>query len=232
MSEKNSGKKSNEEADETRQKLIREGKADVKKKRIKGIVFAVLAVLAIALCFLTPKVIIPAVGREVSYYKLVHHPEQIQVGDTIYFGGFEVNNTWQVLAVEDSKILIINELCLIQVKYNDIYLESTNRTYALCEWLDEVYYDINFSDKEKALIFDNGAGKVFSLSSYEAKTYFKHNSDRRTGYYKDDRAASWWLRDTIGEEVYIVNFDGCIDTTGTYLKYGPGVRPAIWLDLG
>lgn len=232
MSDNHSEKKSNEESDETRQKLIREGKAASKKKRIKVIVFAVLAVLVVALCFLTPKVIIPAAGREVSYYRLVNHPEQIQVGDTIYFGGFEVNNTWQVLAVEDSKILIINELCLMQVKYNDIYLESTNRTYSLNEWLDDVYYDVNFSDKEKALIVDEGAGKVFSLSSEEAKIYFKHNSDRRTGYFKNDRGAYWWLRDTSGQEVYVVNSDGRIDTTGSQLRYGLGVRPAIWLELG
>ena len=232
MSDANSEKKSEEQVDEIRQRLIHDGKIEGRKKRIKAILLSVLAVLIIALCFLIPKVIIPAAGREVSYYKLVNHPEQIQVGDTIYFGGFEVNNTWKVLSVEDSKILIINELCLIQVKHNDIYLESTNRTYSLNEWLDDVYYDINFSDKEKALIVDEGAGKVFSLSSEEAKIYFKHNSDRRTGYYKNDRGVAWWLRDTSGKEAYIVNSDGSIDTHSSDSAYGLGVRPAIWLDLG
>ena len=225
-----------EHSDEIRQKIIRKEMAARKKKTLTVVIVSSVIILGVALYFLSPKIIIPSIGRAVSYYKLTGHPEQVAVGDILYFGGYEVNSSWRVLAVEDNKILIINERCILETEYDSIYLKSTGRFYSLEEWLNQIYYEINFNSKEKELITDNGVGNVFLLCDDEAKEYFRNAADRQAGYY-DGNTVRWFLRSTTpGQGPHYVDANGHIKTgwNSAGLRSGStaGVRPAIWLDLG
>ena len=134
----------------------------------------------------------------------------------------------------DINVLLLNEKSVIDVPYVDIYLESTGKSYDLYEWLDEIYYELVFNDKEKALITETDGQNVFLLSSQEVLYYFDRRHDRIA---KDqyDRDCSWWLAPLDDTKFYenhqYVDRKGNIDLKGSNPSLRIGVRPAVWLDL-
>jgi hypothetical protein len=235
MSDKNSEKKSEERVDEIRQRLIRRDKATIRKKRIRVIVVVSLILLAIASYFLIPNVIIPEIKRNQTYYLLKNHPEQIKVGDVIVFGSNEVNDTWQVLAVDGSRILLINEKTILDLPFIDVYVKSQARYYSIYEWLDEIYYAKVFNSREKALIAETDGNYAFLLTWDDVNTYLPSNTSRITGDY-GNYTNEWWLgardKSKLYEDQMYVSTAGYINESGAYPHKALGVRPAIWLDLG
>lgn len=231
----NSENHTKEKQAEVTRKLFEKDRAVLRKKRLRALFIFLAIALVIALYFLIPRVIIPSIRREISYNKLINHPQDIQVGDVIVLGNNEVNNTWVVLDVVDSKALLINEETIMDLPYVDIYLESTGRSYNLYEWLDEIYYELVFNDKEKALISGTDGRYAFLLSSEEATYYYERKSDRiaKDSYGKDD---AWWLAPLDENKFYekhlFVDNNGKIDLNGCSPDIRIGVRPAIWIDLG
>lgn len=235
MSVNNSENHTKEQQAEVTQELIRRDRAAIRKKRLRALIVFLAIALAVALYFLIPKVIVPAIQREITYNELVNHPEDLHVGDVIVFGDNEVNDTWIVLDIVDSKVLLLNEKSVIDVPYVDIYLESTGKSYDLYEWLDEIYYELVFNDKEKALITETDGQNVFLLSSQDVLYYFDRRHDRIA---KDqyDMDSSWWLAPLDDTKFYenhqYVDRKGNIDLKGSNPSLRIGVRPAVWLDLG
>ena len=230
----NSENHSKEEQAEVTQKLYARDRAVLRKKRVRALLVFLAIALAVALYFLIPRNIVPTIKREISYNKIVNHPQDIQIGDVIVFGNNEVNDTWVVLDVVDSKALLINEKSIMELPYVDIYLESTGRSYNLYEWLDEIYYELVFNDKEKALITETNGRYVFLLNSEEVTYYFERKRDR---VVKDsyDKNTEWWLAPLDENKFYenhsYVDRKGLIDLHGSTPDRRIGVRPAIWIDL-
>lgn len=235
MTKSDSGNYSKEEQDEMTRELIRREKAAIRKKRIKVIAVLSFIILAIASYFLIPGVIVPEIKRNQTYNLLKNHPEQIQVGDILVFGNNEVNDTWQVLAVDGSRILLINERTILDLPYIDVYVKSQSRYYSLYEWLDEIYYANVFNSREKALIAETDGNYAFLLSRDEVLTYLPTYPSRVARDY-GDYANGWWLgawdKSKLYEDQLYVTTTGYINEHGGYPHHAYGVRPAIWLDLG
>lgn len=192
MTKSDAGNYSREKQDEITQILVRRDKAAVRKKRIRVIVVVSLILLAIASYFLIPNVIVPEIKRTRTYYMLKNHPEQIEVGDILVFGSNEVNDTWQVLAVDGSRILLVNERTILDLPFIDVYVKSQARYYSIYEWLDEIYYAKVFNSREKALIAETDGNYAFLLTWEDVNTYLPTNTSRITGDY-GDYTNEWWL---------------------------------------
>ncbi len=235
MTNSDPGNYSKEKQDEVTKELIRRDKTAVRKKRIRVIVIALIILSAIALYFLIPRVIIPEIKRNQTYYLLKNQPEQIKVGDVIVFGSNEVNDTWQVLAVDGSRILLINEKTILDLPFIDVYVKSQARYYSIYEWLDEIYYAKVFNSREKALIAETDGNYAFLLTWDDVNTYLPSNTSRITGDY-GNYTNEWWLgardKSKLYEDQMYVSTAGYINESGAYPHKALGVRPAIWLDLG
>lgn len=234
MTNSNHGNYSKEKQDEVTKELIRRDMAAVRKKRIRVIVIALIILSAIALYFLVPRVIIPEIKRTRTYYLLKDHPEQIEIGDILVFGNNEVNDTWQVLAVDGSRILLINEKTILDLPYIDVYVRSQARYYSIYEWLDEIYYTNVFNNREKALIAETDGNYVFLLSRDEVLTYlptYPSRVARDYGGYTDEWWLGAWDKSKLYEDQLYVSQTGYISEHGGYPHKAYGIRPAIWLDL-
>ncbi len=146
--------------------------------------------------------------------------QNINVGDTIYFGNFEQDNDssngnerieWRVLKKQDDKILVISD-CALTTKQFDSY-ETRVSDWAECdlrEWLNNDFYYQSFSDVERSLIVevslpndytgDSTYDKVFLLSEGEAIDCFESfgrkckpsESMIKSGYKTANGYCCWW----------------------------------------
>jgi len=128
-----------------------------------------------------------------------------KVGDIIKFGKYEQDGNasngkepieWQILKVEDDRILVISKYCLDCKQYNpdpgaNIWVSATLR-----QWLNNEFLNSAFSASEKAKLLDTptlddknipfmvdyygATDKVFCLSAEELSTLFEVNK-RHTG---------------------------------------------------
>ena len=75
-------------------------------------------------------------------------------------------------------------------------------------------------------------GRIFLLSSQEARLLFDSNSSRRAGEFANT-SGWWWLRSPgqLRGSASGVNNDGSIDDSGRRIERNGGVRPALWLNL-
>ena len=141
-----------------------------------------------------------------QYYK--NELIQAKVGDEILFGQFEQDNNtgngkenieWIVLERIDDIMLVISKYVLDYRKFNGYYGPEKNywATSSLRAWLNETFYDIAFTEKEKSLIIttrvqpDQNPGcpntkqgnatydEVFFLSAKQAEKLFANNDARR-----------------------------------------------------
>ena len=93
--------------------------------------------------------------------KEVSPQESFRPGDTLFFGHYEQDNhrsngpepiEWQVLAVENGKVLIISKYGLDQVPYNTVNTMSANVSWETCglrEWLNETFLGKAFSTEDQ-----------------------------------------------------------------------------------
>ncbi len=189
----------------------------------------------------------------------------IQVGDIITFGSYpqDADGTvksieWQVLAVEDGKVLLISCYGLDAKPYNEEWTEVTWETCTLRTWLNEDFYQEAFSKDEQNKIsltnvenrdnevFGTAGGndtedRIFLLSLDEVNTYFASDENRicyptelavKNGYYiGHNGACDWWLRSpgSDGRLAARVFFSGLVDEAGYHVdSFDHDVRPALW----
>ena len=192
----------------------------------------------------------------------------LNVGDEFNLGKFEQDNdltngeeaiTWQVLKVEDGRVLAISKYGLDMQLFNDTYEPVTWESCSLRKWLNGEFYENAFSDSEKAVIpevplsnpsnlqygTDGGndtTDKVFLLTQSEAAAYFSDETARRCypteyaigkGVWRSDTGGSWWWLRTPGLDAShfaFVGGSGHVDSAGWEVNYPDGVvRPAVWI---
>jgi hypothetical protein len=232
---------------------------------LKEVLQVLIPVAAVVFLFgaiyLNQAILAPRFKREFSYRKLIKKTTEktIKEGDVLTLGKYDWNNTWRVLKVEDDRVLVINEDCIDlmnmegSVSNYDPHLGKCFQVYpyipedaeihhgerwkytGLKKWLNDVYYDVTFNDKEKELFIETEYGRIFLLSREEAREYFMSDSDRRAKYIKYDYP--WWLRSSSSYESYVYNdyvtSQGRIDGNSIcYNNSNIGVRPAMWLKSG
>ena len=158
---------------------------------------------------------------------------EIHTGDRVFLGHYEQDkNTsngkepieWQVLEVQEDRVLLVSTYILDAVTYNRVWVDMTWEHCSLRTWLNGTFINEAFSAEEQSIIlsslidnsneqgnseWDTYGGKdtldrVFLLSFAEAKKYFATDSIRRCRptAYSDPRGISeytdgygyWWLR--------------------------------------
>ena len=164
----------------------------------------------------------------------------IGVGDILSFGRYEQDNDldngpgmieWQVLAVEESRALLISRYGLDAKPYNTSYADVTWETCTLRAWLNGAFYKNAFSADEKARILevtnrnpDNSyypeaereadtKDRIFLLSVDEVHKYYPDSGSRvcRPTIYAKENGAKisdfnnnpiWWLRSSSAGDFY------------------------------
>ena len=205
--------------------------------------------------------------------KVYTHPDNIidtpmafsalKLGDVLTIGKYQqLDIEWIVLDTDNKKALLISKYIL------DSRVFSNSRNYrkgnlweesALREWLNGTFYRTVFTKSEQSRIAsirlpDNDVtDKIFLLSTYEYKKYFRadssgtYSSDAfsgkcsptsyalKIGTYTDNLGNSmWWLRSagTLGDTAVCVNSRGNLVEAGhTTSRYSHGVRPAMYIKL-
>ena len=156
--------------------------------------------------------------------------ETVRVGDTFTFGVFEQDGDtsngaekiqWQVLAKEDSRILVISKDGLDCRKYHDTYEAVVWENCSLRKWLNQDFLEGAFEPWEQELIptvqvspdrnpkYRTYSGRatedqVFLLSIAEAYRYFPIGGMRlciptkyaisKGAWVSDNGHCYWWLR--------------------------------------
>ena len=175
--------------------------------------------------------------------------KSFKVGDVLRFGTYNDETIeWLVLDKKENKALMISKYVLFLEKYNDEDSRVTWENCTLRSYLNNDFYNTAFSEEEKRLItnskienpdnpeYGTEGGNdtedyIFLLSIGEAKKYFKTRDDR-VAYYGES-SWYWWLRSPGDSQDFVacVNSDGSVDSSGFFVYYDGGVRPALWLDL-
>ena len=194
---------------------------------------------------------------------------ELEVGQIYDFGQYEQDGnsdtteaiSWQVLAVEDGKALLISQYALDVQLFHTDWSNTSWENCTMRTWLNKDFWNNAFTPEEQArvltttVIADSNSeytsdpgndtqDKVFLLSIQEVLTLMPEKDSRKcqgTEYAKscdlwlsEDGYCNWWLRTPGQNESYtsVVWSSGGIDTEGCYVIYGDkGVRPVIWLNL-
>ncbi len=182
----------------------------------------------------------------------------------VEFGRYEQDNKnnngteaieWQVLAVENDRVLLISRYALDVKPYQDVGADVTWENSSLRKWLNIDFFNSAFNYTEKSLIVEatnqnpGSAGKdggnptsdkVFLLSTDEAEQYFASDEERvceATAYARRNGAsnnARWWLRShgVFDKYAAYVSPDGNVYGVGNPMGNKKiAVRPAVWLIL-
>ena len=150
----------------------------------------------------------------------------VRTGQYITFGSYRQGSTskktpveWQVLAVEDDRMLVLSRYCLEAVTYHDKGAKPmTWERSDIREYLNDDFYNAAFSADEKQRILkvqlenygtgsvsggNNTWDRVFLLSIDELETYLPSKSSRAAGAtsyavsqgaYLQNGKVWWWLR--------------------------------------
>ena len=176
--------------------------------------------------------------------------KNVKVGDYIEFGRYpQIANgdiqsiEWQVLAIEENKMLLISQYALEAMRFDE---DSNNwECSEIRKWLNGYFYNKVFNDNEKKNINSFDGDNVFLMSKEEAEKYFVDDEARRckaTDYAKNNGAyvnsdngySYWWLRspNPYGSNyVYGVFSDGYIDYFSNVNLDDFLARPALWINL-
>ena len=164
------------------------------------------------------------------------------IGDYIQMGNYPQTANgdikpidWQVLAIEDDKMLLISKYGLDTRRFDCNSNDWWNSE--ISEWLNKDFYNKAFNEEEKKSII-----RKFLLTKDEAEEYFANNEARKckateyavkNGAYVDDNGYTcWWLRSMFDGfyQVYYVLSDGNFSHSSA--DYAGGVvRPVLWINL-
>ena len=186
----------------------------------------------------------------------------LRVGNEFYLGTFEQDNNlsngkepivWQVLAVENGRVLVLSKYGLDMRLFNDTMTPVTWESCSLRKWLNGEFYQNAFSDAEKAVIMettisnpsspkygtDGGnatTDKVFLLSEEEAKeTYFSDMASRvcyptqyaiaKNAFISSIGGTWWWTRSPAMSRMHFtfVGGSGAIEPEGFEVTEDRGV---------
>ena len=154
--------------------------------------------------------------------------EDYECYDEVKFGKF----TWLVLSKDENGYLLITKDIIEEGKYNDSekHTKVTWEESDIRRYLNSAFLQRNFNANEQRQIVEkNVPGKIFLLSSKEAKSLFHNNADRIAKYRGE--VSWWWLRtpDVAEHGVVGVSLDGSLYTKGLSAFYDHGIRPALYL---
>ena len=152
--------------------------------------------------------------------------------------------SWTVLAVEESKVLVLADKTVAEKPYNKTCKEVTWETCTLRKWLNEDFYN-KFSEKEKGMIVEvNNTNPENDLSGVKGGNdtkdrIFVFSLDDMEHYYwgvvigRTDNFGEYWRLRTPGKELrqaLVVNPDGSIlDDDECWVEFAYGIRPAMWI---
>lgn len=189
------------------------------------------------------------------------------VGTRVSFGNYPQSSNvpepivWRVLAMIDSKALMISENVLDCRQYNKEYAEVTWERSSIRKWLNEDFLFSAFDAEERKNIslatienpnnpiFGTDGGRttvdsVFCLSREEYQRYIKKDNEktvratafaRKNGCNVDGNLGSvmWWLRSPgrYGDNADVVMPDGDLGEVGLFVSGNGGVRPVILVQL-
>ena len=190
----------------------------------------------------------------------------MSVGNLYTFGNCEQDEQpgadpieWQVLAVENSRALLISRYALAVKQYHKSWDKCTWEKSELRKWLNKDFYDSIFSKSEKSKVMEvlntnkdsqyaeggkDTKDRIFLLSVDEADQYFENDGSRacqavytvrQNRAYKDtsNGNTAWWLRSPGGNKGFAASVDnfGCVNPEGYSATAEIAVRPALWINL-
>ena len=233
---------------------IESAKKRSKRSRIAASVIALVVAAATAFGTL---VVIPARERAAEQAEQARVAavkngalEMARVGDSTIMGSYERDNNasngperirWQVLAVEDGRVLLVSANILGSMPFNSDGAASWEDC-DLHRFLVDKFYFVAFTEQERDLI----DGEPFCLSRSEVERFFETEASRsavHTPYASArlngaDGEGYWWLRDSYsqGKTDIIMMPDGQFGQatggrSGAILRGNAGVRPAIWVKI-
>lgn len=231
-----------------------------KMKRVKRFMWSIRMVgaLLVAICIAT---VVSGIYVGYSYFvtdKRFYKQEmsllaQAQEGDTVVFGGFNINTetperetlTWLVVKRQGDNLLLVCDYA-IPYYYNQQQESVTYETAMVRDVMNEGIIDIIFTDYEKPHLVKDAETQdaLFLLSADQAEEYLDEAHfrvktlgvlDARNFFAAErDKYIWWWLRDSNKQEqkAWIVTKDGEIDREGKYVNNASGgVRPAMWISV-
>ena len=173
---------------------------------------------------------VPAGGPQFSS-EAAALPADLSAGDVVPFGRYEQDNdlsngpediTWQVLAVENGRALLISKYALDAKPYHEKWARTTWENCTLRKWLNNGFYASAFNSAEQQQILtvnnknpDNPVSRIkggndtmdqiFLLSFDEIDRYFDSDEARQcqgtdyakaNGSYLNEYEGNswWWLR--------------------------------------
>ncbi len=196
------------------------------------------------------------------------------IGKVWTFGSYYINSgsikdpiEWIVLERHENKALLISKYALAYKKFNETNVSCWWTTCTLRKWLNEDFLNSAFSasEKERILTLKNVRGgcrcfedyrldedKVFILAEYEARKYFKTNSERVCELipYEKNKCGgnyypgSWLCARVLNDGGIFSNHDYRVEWAihgdgRVYKNYNTAfcvtmdccVRPAIWISM-
>lgn len=179
-----------------------------------------------------------------------------KIGDIVSFGTYEQDkNTgngkedieWQVLDIQNGKLLLISKYILDEKPYDSRDTLDTSavtwETSSLRNWLNNTFYSDAFTSSEQQRIqtsslenadsAENGTlggndtqDKVFLLSRSEAEMYFSLDSARKTNTYADADSLERYGYGTAGRKWWLRS-PGCNSYDAAFVEYDGEIREYI-----
>ena len=213
-------------------------------------------ILALVICLMALRSILPASIASADIEETKSQLANVEAGDIITFGNYHGAKEWQVLSVQEDRVLVISLQGLDCRRYNETSEAVLWEDCSLREWLNSDFIDEAFTEEEQELILttevinsrlgkygDDGndtKDRVYVLNMDESTRYFPEADDRKATatQYAIDKGArvdkknicSWWLRSRgeIRNKTAYVYVNGKRD----YLyvnNFTLTVRPVMWL---
>ena len=187
-----------------------------------------------------------------------------KVGDSIIFGEYEQDGDkengreyieWEVLDIEENKLLIISKYCLDVQKYNDSSTETDWKSSSIRSWLNGRFaanafdsedpakvvitnlYSVSSEEEDEDQITND---RIFLLGSEDVEKYYPQKEDRtcraaenlkETNLFVDGEGnCSWWLRDGTTEDDYsALAVDSGGEIVEEMYEISNAVRPVMWI---
>ena len=181
--------------------------------------------------------------------------------DTIQFGKYPQTRTgdcfpieWMIIDETADSFLIISKKCIDCQQYHDDWQVVSWKNSSIRNWLNTLFYNFAFNEKEKSKIIktkrsvlntlsitDNLDTEdfVFLLNENEVMDYFQNQEMRKCrptvhtiikGMDNYEKGCWWWLQNPGKKAEYCaVGINGNIYNFGIYMTYYHGIRPCLWI---
>ncbi len=213
-------------------------------RRKRNIAIGSALALVAAVVLVVTQVVIPQ--WQIERLKQTYKCSQSENALTVEFGSYEQDGdkengeepiTWNVLAVEDGKALLISKDILASSCFNGEGEGNSYSTSRIQKFLSQDFLEAAFkNDEERCLII----GSPFLLSSDEVVAYMPTEESRKCmpsdllvkKGWSVNSAGSWWTSSPCerwGGSAVFISDEGQLLFKG--ITVGLGVRPAIWVQF-